>query len=52
MQQIEVELNEWEKALAEQVLELEVQTVQMKSLGEKFLGEAKDCRERLEKSHE
>ena len=52
LQQIEVELNEWEKALEEQVLELQVQIVRMESLGEKFLGEANNCRERLEKSRE
>lgn len=42
LQSTETELNEWEEALVEQ----------MEKLGERFAGEAKDCRERLERSQE
>ena len=52
LQQAETELSEWEKALVEQELELQKCIDQMEELGEKFSGEAKDCRKRLEKSRE
>ena len=50
LQESERELEEWEKALREQVLELQKRIDQMEELGDKFLGEAKNCREQLEKS--
>ena len=50
LQDTEKELNEWEKALLEQETELQMRIDQMEELGIKFSGEAKDCRERLEKS--
>ena len=52
LQKTETDLSEWEKALVEQVSELQKRIDQMEELGEKFSGEAKDCRKRLEKSRE
>ena len=44
-QKTETDLSEWEKALAEQVSELQKRIDQMEELvGERFSGEAKDCK--------
>ena len=48
----ETELKEWEKVLLEQEVELQKRINQLEELGEKFAGEAKDCRKRLEKARE
>ena len=45
-------LKAWEEALAENEVVLQKHIDQMDELGEKFSGEAKDCREHLEKSRE
>ena len=52
LQDGETELKVWEKALLEQEVELQKRINQMEELGDKFSGEAKDCRKRLEKARE
>ena len=49
LQEAETELSVWEKALVEHELELQKRIDQMEELGEKFSGEAKDCRKRRER---
>ena len=44
LQKVEAELKGWEKALTEQVSKLQKHINQMEELGERFSGEAKDCR--------
>ena len=50
LQKAATELKMWEKALVEHEVELQEHIDQMDELGEKFSGEAKDCREQLQKS--
>lgn len=52
LQNTETELNAWGKQLCEQVLDLEKQIEQLEELGEKFSGEVRNCKNRLEKSQE
>ena len=52
LRKAETELRTWEKALVEHEVELQKHIDQMDELGEKFSGEAKDCREQLERSRE
>ena len=52
LQDNETQLMEWEKALLEHEVELQKCINQMDELGDKFSGEAKYCRKRLEKSSE
>jgi len=46
----ETALNAWEKELQEQGFELEKRIKEMEELGKKFSGEARDCKNKLEKS--
>ena len=50
LRKVATELKLWEKALVEHEVELQQRIDQMDELEEKFLGEAKDCREQLGKS--
>ena len=52
LQITETELEAWERVLIEHEVGLQDCIDQMEELGEKFSGEAKDCRKQLEKSRE
>ena len=49
LQNAETELEEWAKALVEHEVTLQERIDQMKELGEKFSGEAKECKKQLVK---